>query len=377
MARSGLALALSVSATACSFPDGRPQEWPPDTTIGAILATDLDGDTIDDLVVFGSGSASIRGAYVAYSSRSLSLEHPVALESFDSFDPLSRNTAAATLLDRFSIATISRDDAQSDNFYVDLLSATGGRVREIASVRVSGTAASAWLRGLTIFGRRYLLVGTEAGLWALPTSPFGPAREIPGPSGAFSNTRLATIAKDTMLVVASPTTIDRALLSGEGVETITAASWQRVRDGAVWEAQAAFDIDRDGTEEILGLDQSSFELCAAQTSAESSVPSCIATAGRGEESPQLVATRLAADQTTIVVIYPGTVFAIFERLRDCSLNNGVLAATTDTPVTRGGQGAFHLAVIEGAFRFPLIAIDHASYPYCIRIDGPAVSDCSE
>lgn len=131
--------------------------------------------------------------------------------------------------------------------------------------RVTTTLAasgSAWIRPITFPGNMVRIgVSNGSGIDHI-SADFAEVRPIPPPAGAaWEMAQLATSyvsGTDTLVVVATPTTITRAVLP----TTMGAMfMYTPVRTGAGWLGQTTFDLDKDGREEIIGFDLAARQLC--------------------------------------------------------------------------------------------------------------------
>lgn len=269
--RTLFAISVVSALAGCSEPTGAPQSWPPPlgVAIETVLAGDLDGDGISEIVAYSSGDNA--GAYLIEGSPSLAAGTPPTHFTRFVSEPFASNIAGAMFVednagqivaayaDSGSIA-IEQYDAHLEPPVLPLPTEVpaGGTVLWVApSPRINGSFDLLVGNGSEV----HYISGLDATETTLQTN-------LPAPVVVGATFYVGGVRK---VAVANATDAEVATLNTDG----TIGLWTQIRSGAAWVGQTAFDLDGDGQPELLALDATTNQLCALSLLAATS--SCVAT----------------------------------------------------------------------------------------------------
>jgi hypothetical protein len=309
---------LLIAAAGCGLrePTGTTQTWPPPhgVAIETVVASDLDGDGISELVAFATGTSAQAGLYLVAGDETLA--NGGAPQKFETYAQVpiatpTAGTAAAGLLyalyttDQNKLELVTLDPKLAPKPAKPLELAPGGTVLWLAPVvHPAGLLAG---NGAEV---HYLSNNDDEQALASPLTP--PIVLATGYSDAGVTTALFANATD----------VQAAPLTGS-----TLGTWVSARHGAPWVGQVAYDLDGDSYPEIVGYDPAQHAVCALALSF--GTQTCVAT---GETSFASDVTIVIADVAgtsalDIAVVHTGAATADIALVQDIGFDGATLTGT--------------------------------------------------
>lgn len=326
---------FAVCSTGCliSAPEGATQSWPPvlGITVEAVTSGDLDGNGSQDVVVYSSGSSTQAGMYLITAGKDLvnnrvnsfskfvpaEIDHPAAAFQTTGAAP---SVYVATTTDKVELTQYSNILTEKANVTTTVPASTGGL----------------WIHPVTFPGNMVHIAVSNGSSIDHVAADFGDVKPIPAPTGpSWDMAQLATTytsGQDSIVVVATPTTIMRAVLP----TTMGAMfMYSTVRSGAAWSGQTSFDLDGDGREEIIGFDLASHQLCVVDPGAASLpvTPTClnVSTNFPGNEVQIFVGTLTPNAPLDVMIAQASATDTGYTLVEDISYAAGSLTAATLHP----------------------------------------------
>jgi hypothetical protein len=328
-------LPLIACSTGCliSAPEGAPQTWPPKlgVSVEAVTSGDLNGDGAQDIVVYSSGSSTQAGMYLITAGKDFvgnkvksfskfvpaEIDHPAA--AFQTTDA-APSVYVATTTDKIVLTQYSNILTEKDSVTTTVPATTGGL----------------WIHPVTFPGDMVHIAVSNGSVIDHVAADFADVKPIPAPSGpSWDMAQLATTytsGQDSFVVVATPTTVQRAQ-----VPTTMGAMfmYSSVRSGAAWSGQTAADLDGDGREEIIGFDLQSHQLCVVDPGAASLpvTPACltVSTSFPGNEVQIFIGMLTPNATLDVMIAQASATDTVYTLVEDIALAHGSLTAASTHP----------------------------------------------
>jgi hypothetical protein len=166
------------------------------------------------------------------------------------------------------------------------------------------------------------------------------------------------------LVVATATTVAR---------TTPDATWELVRDGAIWRGQLAHDLDGDGREEIVGFDPDAHDLCVIDPGASVPVPACLhlTTKFEGEDVTIIAGANLTQNPGLDVLVgQGGGEFTLYTLVEDFTYFAGTSSAAMVRPLGPVGPPRGRTAIARPSPSLPPIALSMGTEGGTTCVLGP-------
>jgi len=332
--------------------------------IETLAGGDLDGDGFTDLVVWaGDAMYLIRGAVDLQAT-------PTPLKSFTRRISVAYSAHAASVVETArgtAVLVVRSRDGDSTRLQVDVLDPSS--LATLTSLPLDATGASVWVATMAFPGATELVIGAGDHLWVAPLEDVvaGAAvfRELPPPIGAWSAPVLAFTYAGTVreVVVATATS---AFASPIPTDIGSPFNWRTLRVGARWFTQTSFDLNSDGHDELIGVEDGiAPKLCALD--ALTGAIGCFATKLADSYAEGAILTRPFSTNPLpdVFVVHTAAV------AQETELHVGVqMSGSVLTERTMPGVG-----LLEGLPPIHLIPLlnDHNAIPRVLVVDANGLS----